>query len=84
MSGAALGRRSGTGQLSGTNFVLDHLVEGETVAEVLQNAHHQVGLPPHTLIASRCCASSAGSEPRGRTLAQDMLCCKTKQRLYLI
>jgi len=37
-----LGRRSGTGQLAGSNFVLDALVEGETVAEVLQNAQHQV------------------------------------------
>ena len=39
-----LGRRSGTGQLAGSNFVLDALVEGETVAEVLQNAQHQVRL----------------------------------------
>ena len=37
-----LGRRSGTGQLAGSNFVLDALVEGETVAEVLENAQHQV------------------------------------------
>lgn len=46
--GAALGRRSGCGQLAGSNFVLDRLVEGETVAEVLQNAHHQVPTPPRT------------------------------------
>ncbi len=41
-----LGRRSGTGQLAGSNFVLDALVEGETVAEVLENAQHQVWLGP--------------------------------------
>ena len=39
--GRKLGRRSGTGQLAGSNFVLDALVEGETVAEVLQSAQHQ-------------------------------------------
>ena len=39
-----LGRRSGTGQLAGSNFVLDALVEGETVAEVLQSAQHQASM----------------------------------------
>lgn len=52
-SSTALGRRSGCGQLAGSNFVLDRLVEGETVAEVLQNAQHQVPALKHALAGSK-------------------------------
>ena len=60
-----LGRRSGTGQLAGSNFVLDALVEGETVAEVLQSAQHQVRQDVASCVTRRALSrigeASAGS-----------------------